>query len=250
MRSVNSESRPSHGQFPLRNTSAGGGSGSGQTSASQDSRTFSVRRRGFCAVTKTLGLGMGGFLGGRCGQTISPLIQARPRAHIKGPFSAVRKAGILGGWTRPPTPMCSPPPRSCIVTFVPRRCTNGRPCPQLLGCRYYLKHENHTPTTAFKVRGGIHLIARLPEEQKRRGVIGCTTGNHGQSLAYACRLFEVRCVLVVPANNNPDKNRGHARLAARRLIEHGRDFDEAVPIARPSANARVCVTSIPPTNPT
>ncbi len=95
-----------------------------------------------------------------------------------------------------------------------------------LGCRYFLKHENHTPTTAFKVRGGIHLVARLSEEEKRRGVIGCTTGNHGQSLAYACRLFDVRCVLVVPENNNPDKNAAMRSLGAE-LIEHGRDFDDA-----------------------
>ena len=71
---------------------------------------------------------------------------------------------------------------------------------QLLGCRYYLKHENHTPTTAFKVRGGLNVVARLPDEQKRQGIIGCTTGNHGQSLAYAARAFGVRCVLVVPTN--------------------------------------------------
>src|ERR1700736_413579 len=96
----------------------------------------------------------------------------------------------------------------------------------VLGCRYYLKHENHTPTTAFKVRGGIHLVARLSEEQKRRGIIGSTTGNHGQSLAYACRLFGVRCVLVVPENNNPDKIAAMRSLGAE-LIEHGRDFDEA-----------------------
>jgi threonine dehydratase len=97
---------------------------------------------------------------------------------------------------------------------------------RLLGCRYYLKHENHTPTTAFKVRGGLNLVARLPEEQKRRGIIACSTGNHGQSLAYACRLFGVRCVVVVPANNNPDKNAAIRALGAE-LIEHGRDFDEA-----------------------
>jgi threonine dehydratase len=97
---------------------------------------------------------------------------------------------------------------------------------QLLGCRYYLKHENHTPTTSFKVRGGINVIARLPEEQKRRGIIGCTTGNHGQSLAYACRLFQVRCVLVVPSNCNPDKLASMRAFGAE-LIEHGRDFDEA-----------------------
>jgi threonine dehydratase len=97
---------------------------------------------------------------------------------------------------------------------------------KLLGCRYYLKHENHTPTTAFKVRGGIYLVSRLSEEQKRRGVIGCTTGNHGQSLAYACRLFGVRCVLVVPLNANPDKIAAMRVLGAE-LIEHGRDFDDA-----------------------
>jgi threonine dehydratase len=97
---------------------------------------------------------------------------------------------------------------------------------RLLGCRYFLKHENHTPTTAFKVRGGINLVARLPEEQKRKGIIGCTTGNHGQSLAYACRTFGIRCVLVVPASNNPDKNAAIRSLGAQ-LIEHGRDYDEA-----------------------
>jgi threonine dehydratase len=97
---------------------------------------------------------------------------------------------------------------------------------RLLGCRYFLKHENHTPTTAFKVRGGIYLVSRLSDEQKRRGIIGCTTGNHGQSLAYACRLFGVRCVLVVPAKNNPDKIAAMRALGAE-LIEQGRDYDEA-----------------------
>jgi threonine dehydratase len=97
---------------------------------------------------------------------------------------------------------------------------------KLLGCRFFLKHENHTPTTAFKVRGGIYVVARLSEEHKRRGIIGCTTGNHGQSLAYACRLFGVRCVLVVPAVHNPDKIAAMRALGAE-LIVHGQDFDEA-----------------------
>src|SRR5262249_60035211 len=79
---------------------------------------------------------------------------------------------------------------------------------------------------AFKVRGGLNVVARLPEDQRRRGVIGCTTGNHGQSLAYACRLLGVRCVLVVPTNCNPDKLAAMEALGAE-LIEHGRDFDEA-----------------------
>src|SRR5260370_36684044 len=97
---------------------------------------------------------------------------------------------------------------------------------QLLGCRFYIKDENHTPTTAFKVRGGIYLISRLPQDQKRRGIIACTTGNHGQSLAYACRLFGVRCVLVVPAHSNPDKLAAMRSLGAE-LIENGRDYSDA-----------------------
>jgi threonine dehydratase len=97
---------------------------------------------------------------------------------------------------------------------------------RLLGCRFFLKHENHTPTTAFKVRGGLNLVSRLSDDQKRRGIIACSTGNHGQSLAYACRRFGVRCVIVVPANNNPDKNAAIRTLGAE-LIEHGRDYDEA-----------------------
>ncbi|MBY0527085.1 MAG: threonine dehydratase [Gemmataceae bacterium] len=121
-----------------------------------------------------------------------------------------------------------------IVAAAPVVHRHVRPTPlyewpalsQQLGCRYFLKHENHTPTTAFKVRGGIYLVSRLPEEQKKRGIIACTTGNHGQSLAFASRLFGVRCVLVVPANNNPDKNAAMRALGAE-LIEHGRDYDEA-----------------------
>jgi threonine dehydratase len=95
-----------------------------------------------------------------------------------------------------------------------------------LGCQFFLKHENHTPTTAFKVRGGINLVARLPEEQRRKGIICCTTGNHGQSLAYACKVFGVRCLIVTPVGNNPDKNAAMRALGAT-LIEHGKDYDEA-----------------------
>src|SRR5262245_1778197 len=96
----------------------------------------------------------------------------------------------------------------------------------LLGCRFLLKMENHQPTTAFKVRGGVHLVSRLSDDEKRRGILGCTTGNHGQSLAYAARRFGVRCVLVVPAVNNPDKVAAMRALGAQ-IVEHGRDYDEA-----------------------
>ena len=97
---------------------------------------------------------------------------------------------------------------------------------QRLGFRYLLKHENHQPTGAFKVRGGINLVSRLPAEQKQRGIISCTTGNHGQSLAYAARQFGVGCTLVAPEHNNPGKIRSMRALGAE-LIEHGKDFDEA-----------------------
>jgi threonine dehydratase len=121
-----------------------------------------------------------------------------------------------------------------VVAAAPAVHRHVRPTPlyewpalsHLLGCRYLLKHENHTPTTAFKVRGGVHLVSRLSDEQKRRGIIACTTGNHGQSMAYACRLFGVRCVIVVPQGNNPDKNAAIRTLGAE-LVEHGQDYDEA-----------------------
>ena len=95
-----------------------------------------------------------------------------------------------------------------------------------LGFRYLLKHENHQPTGAFKVRGGINLVSLLSAEQGQCGIIGCTTGNHGQSLAYAARQFGISCTLVVPENNNPGKNQAMRALGAE-LFEHGKDFDEA-----------------------
>lgn len=97
---------------------------------------------------------------------------------------------------------------------------------ELLGCRYYVKHENHQPVGAFKVRGGINLVSALSQSEREAGVLGCSTGNHGQSLAFACRWFGVKCTIVVPERNNPDKNAAIRRLGAD-LIEHGRDFDEA-----------------------
>lgn len=97
---------------------------------------------------------------------------------------------------------------------------------RLLGCSFYLKHENHHPVGAFKVRGGINLVSQLSEQERQMGILGCSTGNHGQSLAFAAKRFGVPCTIVVPRGNNPDKNRA-IRLLGATLIEHGRDFDEA-----------------------
>jgi threonine dehydratase len=94
-----------------------------------------------------------------------------------------------------------------------------------LGLDVRIKHENHNPTGAFKVRGGVNLISSLPPGD-RRGVVTATTGNHGQSIALACQREAVPCTIVVPLGNNPEKNAAMRAYGAD-VIEHGRDFDEA-----------------------
>ena len=97
---------------------------------------------------------------------------------------------------------------------------------EYLGCEAWVKHENHNPTGSFKIRGGLNLIAQLSDDERRRGVISASTGNHGQSIAYACRLHGVRCRIVVPVGNNPEKNAAMRGFGAE-VVEHGRDYDEA-----------------------
>src|ERR671911_561941 len=76
---------------------------------------------------------------------------------------------------------------------------------QLLGAEVFVKHENHQPVGAFKVRGGVNLVSRLSTEERERGVIAASTGNHGQSIAYAARLFGVPATICVPGRANPVK---------------------------------------------
>ena len=95
------------------------------------------------------------------------------------------------------------------------------------GVDVVIKHENHTPTGAFKVRGGLVYIDRLKRERPDvKGVITATRGNHGQSLAFACGRAGIACTVVVPFGNSPEKNAAMQAFGAE-LIEHGRDFDEA-----------------------
>jgi threonine dehydratase len=89
----------------------------------------------------------------------------------------------------------------------------------------YVKHENHNPTSAFKIRGGLNLIGQLGAAE-RRGVITATTGNHGQAIAFACRREGVPCTIVVPEGNNPEKNAAMRALGAE-VVETGPDFDSA-----------------------
>jgi len=95
------------------------------------------------------------------------------------------------------------------------------------GVDVVVKHENHTPTGAFKVRGGMVYVDRLKRERPDvKGVVSATRGNHGQSLAFACARAGIACVLVVPFGNSVEKNAAMRAFRAE-LIEHGRDFDEA-----------------------
>jgi threonine dehydratase len=98
---------------------------------------------------------------------------------------------------------------------------------QRAGCEVWVKHENHTATGAFKVRGGIVLLDALKRaDPGLRGVISATRGNHGQSLAWSARRHGLRAVIVVPHGNSRDKNAAMRAWGAE-LVEHGRDFDEA-----------------------
>ena len=96
-----------------------------------------------------------------------------------------------------------------------------------LGVETWVKHENHTPTGAFKVRGGLVYVDRLRRERPEvKGIVSATRGNHGQSLAFAARAAGIGCTIVVPHGNSAEKNAAMRAFGAE-LIEAGRDFDEA-----------------------
>jgi threonine dehydratase len=97
---------------------------------------------------------------------------------------------------------------------------------ELVGTEIFVKHENHLPTGAFKVRGGVNLVSQLSEDERRRGVVTASTGNHGQSIAFAAGRFGVRAIVCVPEKANPVKLAAMEQLGAE-LVVHGCDFDEA-----------------------
>ncbi|MCW3477044.1 threonine dehydratase [Limobrevibacterium gyesilva] len=105
------------------------------------------------------------------------------------------------------------------------------------GAEVWVKHENHTPTGAFKVRGGVTYMDRLRRDRPQvRGIVSATRGNHGQSLAYAGGRAGVAVTIVVPHGNSVEKNAA-MRAQGARLIEHGEDFDAARVNARALAEA-------------
>lgn len=97
---------------------------------------------------------------------------------------------------------------------------------ELLDAEVYIKHEEYLPLGAFKSRGGINLLSNLSDEERQRGLITSSTGNHGQSIANAGREFGVRVIIGLPENANPVKVAAMKALGAE-LIFHGENFDDA-----------------------
>ena len=97
--------------------------------------------------------------------------------------------------------------------------------------RVLVKHENHAPTNSFKVRNGLSFVSALGPEERRRGVVAATRGNHGLGVSYAGARFGVPVTICVPVGNNPEKNEGIRGYGAE-LIEGGADYDASVELAR------------------
>jgi threonine dehydratase len=132
----------------------------------------------------------------------------------------VEKAALLVHATLPPTPQYAWPKLAARA-----------------GCSVWVKHENHTPTGAFKVRGGLVYVDRLLRAAPATpGLVSATRGNHGQSLSFAAARAGLSAAIYVPVGNSPDQNSAMRAFGAS-VIEGGRDFDEAKHAARRDAEA-------------
>ena len=128
----------------------------------------------------------------------------------------------------------TPPTLNDVYAARERLVPHLRPTPLLkhplldeaTGLSIWVKHENHNPTCAFKVRGGLNLVGSLTKQEQARGIVTASTGNHGQSIGLASRIHGVACTVFVPEGNNPDKNAAMRAYGAT-VEEGGRDFDEA-----------------------
>ncbi|MBA3392498.1 MAG: threonine/serine dehydratase [Deltaproteobacteria bacterium] len=128
--------------------------------------------------------------------------------------------------------------RARLVPYLPVTPLRHYPVlDEVVGARVLVKHENHLPTNAFKARNTLSFMTALPPDQRARGVVAATRGNHGAGLAWAGAQLGVPVVICVPHGNNPEKNaaiRGHGA----ELVEAGRDYDEAVDVAKRLAAER------------
>lgn len=109
---------------------------------------------------------------------------------------------------------------------------------QRTGAEVWIKHENHTPVGAFKIRGALIYLDWLRQEvPELKGVVAATRGNHGQGVAMAAQMHRIPCTIVVPYGNSVEKNRAMKAQGAE-LVEHGSDFQEALDFARGLAKDR------------
>ena len=106
---------------------------------------------------------------------------------------------------------------------------------EITTAKTWLKHENHNPTCAFKVRGGINLLAQLTQSQRESGLYTASTGNHGQSIAYASQVFLAKAVIYVPKNANPGKVAAMQSYGAQ-VVHFGDNFDQCRAAALEAAN--------------
>lgn len=105
------------------------------------------------------------------------------------------------------------------------------------GASLLIKHENYQPTCSFKVRNGLSFATALSAEERARGIVAASTGNHGQGIAYAAHLLGIRATICVPTGNNPEKNAAMRSWGAT-VHEEGRDYDEAVNVMHRLARAQ------------
>ena len=117
--------------------------------------------------------------------------------------------------------------RERVAPHVPRTPLLRHPLlDEATGLSIWVKHENHNPTCAFKVRGGLNLVGAMTADERARGIVTASTGNHGQSIGLASRIHGVPCTVFVPDGNNPEKNAAMRAYGAT-VEEGGKDFDEA-----------------------
>lgn len=115
--------------------------------------------------------------------------------------------------------------RRRIAPYItPTPANNYASLDKLMGCRVWVKHENHHPTSAFKVRGGLNLCAAMAEQGELPMLIAASTGNHGQSVAYAAYTFGTKAKIYVPEASNPDKVRAIKNLGAQ-VIFYGKNYE-------------------------
>lgn len=150
-----------------------------------------------------------GRAGARSGSGVTPTVTSSTASVMRPPtMTDVLEAQRLISRYLPPTPAISPPSLN-----------------EELGCAVTLKCENMQPIGAFKIRGGINLIGRMSAEERQRGVVTASTGNHAQSIAWAAQQFNVPAVIYMPEVSNPLKLASTRRLGAD-VVLYGADFDE------------------------